>query len=695
MYKLDLYIDGQQADLFGDESVEMMLTTQNVNDLGAVYGDYSRSFTLPASPRNNSIFKHYYNVDISGGFTAALRTDAVIEVNKNLFREGSLELTSVQMQKDEPYAYTVSFYTSTTSLKDLFGEDQLTDLDLSAQDHSYNDTNIEAGIDGYVAGTDNAIIYPMITPVTRWFFNSQTGNHDTGNIHYTNNTDHGVYYYDFKPAIKLTKVIDAIEAKYNIEFESGLFDSIDFGNLFMWCHRRAGYMFKDQAVGPTSELIELISGDAAFDSTLHRFPVTATSNPALIAYSPSTTASTNYRVDVFINDERFSYKEHTGSATNVFVVLPPLSVGDYVELRLAPAGDGAPVTVGMIANWYADTSAVTLLAATAITLAMTTAGIVTIAEQMPEQKIVDFIGSLIRAYNLVVVRSAKNKYKIEPLDVWYYEGATHEITKHIDTTDLTINRPELYRRISFEYNETKAILGEEYRLQNDVGYGDLKADFSFDGGELDVQVGFDNMLFERLSDQYSSGVGLTDLNVGQSITREGKPYIGLPFIFYVNDVITVGSSFHWEYIDQTTSANQKFDMWLIGNINANEAELVTKTLNFGTEVDPYLLQAFSQGLYDTYWKTYITNLYSQSRRLFQYTAQLPLGLMLTLNNNDKLTINSRNYIINSIKLDLNTGAATLELLNHMGDVDPALFSEILTEQGEYIITEALEYIIEE
>lgn len=666
MYNLDLYIDGQKADLFGDESVEMTLTTQNINDLGAVYGDYSRSFTLPASPTNNAIFKHYYNVDIYGGFVAALRTDAIIDINKNFFRQGSIELTSVEMKNNEPYSYMVSFYTSTTSLKDLFGEDTLNDLDLSALDHEYNDTNIEAGIAGYVAGTDSSIIYPMITPVTRWYYNSQGGADGLGNIHWHNDTTHGAFWYDFKPAIKLTKIIDAIESKYDIEFESDLFASSDFGKLFMWCHRRAGYMFKDQEKGPTSELIELTSGGGTpFDDTLHRFPVTASANPALIAYSPTATASTEYRVDVYINNELFTSRQHTGSATNEFVYLPSLSVGDYVDMRLAPSGDGAAVTVGMLANWYADVNAVTLLASTAIATAMTTSGEVTISEQMPEQKIIDFIGSLIRAYNLVVVRSANKKYKVEPLDDWYAEGTTHDITEYVEAGQVSINRPELYRRLSFKYNENKSVLGETYRLQNDIGYGDLRADFSFDGPEFSIEVGFDNMLFERLSDQYSAGVGLTELNVGQAITREGEPYIGKPIVFYKNDAIRVSSTYHWNYVDMNTASNEKMDMWLIGNVNANAAEDVTKTLNFGTEIDPYLLQAFNAGLYETYWKDYITDLYSQSRRLFRYSAQMPLGLMLTLKNNDKLTILERNYIINSINLDLNTGAATLELLNEV------------------------------
>lgn len=641
------------------------MSVQNVKDISKVFGDFSKSFTLPASPNNNAVFKHYYNVDVSGGFDANTRTSAFIELNNNVFRSGVIELEGVQLKNLQPYAYKVGFYSKTTSLKDLFGEDTLNDLDLSAQDHGYNDTNIEAGINGYVSGTDNAVIYPMITPVTRWYWDSQ-GSHGDGNIHYHNDPTHGVFYYDLKPAVKLQKIIDAIETKYGITFNSDFFDSADFGKLFMWCHRRAGYMFKDQPIGATSELIELVSGDAVFDSTLHRFPVTSTANPALISYSCTATASTNYRVDVFINNERFTSKEHTGPVSNVFVFLPTLSVGDYVEMRLAPSGDGGAVTVGVFADWYADASGVTLLAATALTSAMTTAGIVTISDQMPEQKIVDFFSSTLKAFNLVVVPTSSTAYDIEPLDDWYAEGVTRDVSKYVDITDTEIKRPSLYRRVSFSYNETEAILGEEYRLQNDIGYGDLRADFDFDGDEFEIEVGFDNMLFERLSDtnpQASQNLGLTELNVGQCVTRELEPYIGQPIIFYAAGNLRIPLSNHWSYTDMNDAANQKQDMWLIGNVNSTVATSVTKTLNFGTEIDPYLLQAFDDGLYKTYWKDYITDLYDVQRRLFSFKAQLPIRVLLDLKSNDKLTILERNYIINSVTMNLATGESQLELLN--------------------------------
>jgi hypothetical protein len=663
MYRVDLYIDGQRADLFPDESIEINLSVQNIKDISKVFGDFTNSFSIPASKANNKIFKHYYNVDIDGGYISNLRTNAFIEVNSNLFRAGVLELEGVQMKKGEPSSYSVGFYSNVTSLKDKFGEDKLNDLDLSSYDHTYNDTNIVTGLNGYVSGTSSSIIYPLISPVANWYYDSGGGptSHEPNNISYhSGHNEHGVFYYDLKPAIKLQKIIDAIETKYGIEFQSDFFDSADFGKLFMWCHRRAGYMFKDQPLSVGGELIPLVDGGGTdWNNTLHRFDVTSSSNPALISYSPSATASTNYRVDVFINDELFSYKEHSGSATNVFVFLPSLSVGDYVDMRLAPSGDNSAVTVGMVANWYADAAGTTILAATATPLAMTTAGIVTISDQMPEQKISDFIGSLVRAFNLVIVPVGNGKYDIEPLDDWYAEGSTREVTEYIDTEEITIGKPSLYRRINFGYNETGAILGEQYRLQNDIGYGDLRADFAFDGEEFEVKVGFDHMLFERLSDQ--NGGALTTIGVGKSITRELEPYIGSPLIFYLAGQIRGTSEF--AYIDMNATENRKTDFHLVSNVNSDDSATVTKTLNFGTEVDPYLLQGFATGLYNTYWKDYITDLYDRKRRVFQYSGQLPLGLMLALKINDKLTIGERNYIINQMKLNLTTGEAQLELLN--------------------------------
>ena len=664
MYKTDLYINGQKADLFDNESIEMNLNAQNIKDISKVFGDFSNSFTIPASAANNKIFKHYYNVDIYGGFDANLRVDAFIEVNNNLYRAGLVELEGVQIKSGEPYAYKISFFSDVTSLKDSFGDDTLNVLDLSAQDHTYNDTNIVTGLNAYVSGTGDAVIYPLISPVANWYYNDVGNDHTPSNIHYhSGHPEHGVFYYDLKPAVKLQKIIDAIEVKYGIEFQSDFFATADFGKLFMWCHRRAGYMFKDQPNGKIGEAINFttnVTGD--YSLTTQTYTIIAEQETEL-RVNYTTTSANDYRIQVFVNGQLASSRAHSGGVTSI-QNLGILNVGDVLQIRFAP-----PV------EW--DASAITLNTISASveyfylgswnqgdTVGRATAQSITnevvIADQLPEQKISDFIGSLVRAFNLVIVPVAKNKYDIEPLDNWYAEGSTREVSEYVDTEEVNINKPSLYRRINFKYNETGAVLGEQYRLQNDIGYGDLNADFAFDGEDFNVEVGFDNMLFERLNNLNN---GISQINVGKSITREIEPYIGQPVIFYNAGAITINDGYTFAYIDMNNNEQEKSQFWLASNVNSRVAASVTKTLNFGTEVDPYLLQGFSQGLYNTYWSDYITDLYDTSRRVFMYKAQMPLGVMLALKLNDKLTIGERNYIINQVKLNLTTGEAQLELLN--------------------------------
>ena len=665
MYRVNLYIDGQEADLFQNEGIEINLNVQNIKDISKVYGDFTNSFTIPASAANNKIFKHYYNVDIYGGFDAKLRVDAFIEVNNNLFRAGVVELESVQIKSGEPYAYGIGFYSNMTSLKDSFGEDTLNVLDLSAQDHAYNDVNIANGLNAYVSGTGDAVIYPLISPVANWYYNGKnTGQELSNNIAYHTGTGHlhGIFYYDLKPAVKLQKIIDAIEVKYGIEFQSNFFATADFGKLFMWCHRRAGYMFKDQPNGKIGEAINFTTNVTQdYNLTTQTYTITAIQETDL-RVNYTTTSANDYRIQVFVNGQLASSRAHSGGVTSI-QNLGILNVGDVLQIRFAPPldWDASAITLNTVSasveyfylgSWNQGD---TVGRATAQSIISE----VVIADQLPEQKISDFIGSLVRAFNLVIVPVGNGKYDIEPLDNWYAEGSTREVSEYVDTEEVNINKPSLYRRINFKYNETGAVLGEQYRLQNDIGYGDLKADFNFDGEELKVEVGFDNMLFERLSDLDDGS--LTTIGVGKSITREIEPYIGNPFIFYAAGNI-IGTN-QFSYVNMEGDHFSFTNFWLASNVNSRVASSVTKTLNFGTEVDPYLLQGFNQGLYNTYWKDYITDLYDTSRRVFMYNAQLPLGVMLALRLNDKLTIGERNYIINQVKLNLTTGAAQLELLN--------------------------------
>ena len=241
---IEVYIGSQRIDTFKDEDVNINLSLQNVKDISKLFIDYTQNFQVPASRQNNDVFKHYYNADISGGFDASLRQDATLYLNKELFREGSIELMSVDMVNGKPTSYEIVFYSAGVNLKDLFGEDELTSLDLSAYDHPYDGAVIRGAMEGTTPLHSGNIIYPLISPVNDWFYNSASSSHDDNDIAYhSQNDDHGLHYYDLKPAIRISKLIDAIEAKYSITFTSTFFTDSKFTDLFLWGHRREGYMF--------------------------------------------------------------------------------------------------------------------------------------------------------------------------------------------------------------------------------------------------------------------------------------------------------------------------------------------------------------------------------------------------------------------------------------------------------------------
>ncbi len=71
MRTVQLYIEGErdsgnysEVELFDDESINLSLSVQNIQDISKVFTDFSQSFTVPASSINNAIFKHFYENDV-------------------------------------------------------------------------------------------------------------------------------------------------------------------------------------------------------------------------------------------------------------------------------------------------------------------------------------------------------------------------------------------------------------------------------------------------------------------------------------------------------------------------------------------------------------------------------------------------------------------------------------------------------
>lgn len=660
---IEVYIGSEKLDTFKDEDVNIRLSLQNVKDISKLFIDYTQNFQVPASKTNNSVFKHYYNADISGGFQASLRQDATMFVNKELFREGSIELMSVDMKNGKAMAYEVVFFSAGVNLKDLFGEDELTDLDLSAYDHNYEGPIIRGAMEGTTPLHSGNVIYPLISPVGDWIYDSSPSvNLDADLAYHTQNDSHGLHYYELKPALRISKIIDAIESKYSINFTSTFFGTSKFTDLFLWCHRREGYMFFNQENGYTAEKVNFTTATGLFDATTDLYTNGPFTTSLIWKY---TIASTNdYQVHWYINGVYVMSKQHSGNVTNQEVYLNAwLKGGDQVQMRFSPpidwGGETITITSSNISGRPSELATDVFTASTSTSQSFNTD--VVMSDQMPEQKVYDFILGLVKMFNLVIESTSRTKFNVEPLDDWYALGSNYDITDYVDISSEKITKPELNRRISFKYQEAGSYIEEAYRNTNGgIGYGDLRADFNFDGGELTAESTFELMKYQKLDDPSN---GVVNFLVGKSIDKEGKPYIGEPVIFYSPSTLNI-SAYPIGFLDETglttTASNQ---VYLCGNINNRVAADVTQMLTYGLDVDPFHEQSFVQTLYNQFWEDYITDLYSVNRRVYQMKAILPFKVASKLRMNDKLDINGRRYVINEIQINLRTEEATLELLN--------------------------------
>ena len=661
---IEIYIGSEKLDLFKDEDVNITLSIQNVKDISKLFTDFTQNFSVPASRNNNDIFKHYYNSDVSGGFSASQRQDAIIYLNKEVFREGSIELNGVNMENGKPSAYEVVFFSAGVNLKDLFGEDELIDLDLSAYDHSYSGSVIRGAMEGTTPLHSGNVIYPLISPVADWYYDSSSSDHNDNDIawHSTNNT-HGLDYFELKPAIKISKLIDAIESKYSITFTSTFFGTSKFTDLFLWGHRREGYMFKDQENGFTAQKINFTSATGTgFDIT--EDVATIPSSYSDLQWRYSITSTSDYQVHFYINGAYYSSRSHSGNVTDAQMFFVGLNTGDEIQMRFSPPvnWDGSTITITSASASGRDfdtPSTILWTASTSTSQSFTTD--VEMSDQMPEMKVYDFLSGLVKMFNLVIEPTSRTAFNIEPLDDWYSSGSTYEITEYVDTTSQKVNKPELYKRISFKYQEADSYPMRAYREVNGGrGYGDLNADFTFDGGELVTESTFEIMKYQKLDDPSN---GVTNFLVGKSIDKEGDPYINSPVIFYSSGTLDI-TSYPIGFVDETerttTATNQ---VYLCANVNNTTAEDVTQMLTFGQEVDPLHEQSYTQTLYNEYWEDYITDLYSLSRRVYSMKAILPYSITSRLKMNDKLDINGKRYIINQMKINLRTEEADIELLN--------------------------------
>lgn len=672
MQKLQLYIQGQRVELFDDETVSITQSIQNVKDISKVFTDFSKPFTLPATKSNNKIFKHYYNYHIENTFDARKKVDAEIELNNLPFRKGKVKLEGVGLKDNKPNTYKIVFYGNTVTLKDLLGEDKLQALtDLNDETLVYNDTNVKAKLTVDPSTTD--VIVPLITHTQRLFYDSDTGHsHDdqySGNLYYNSGTGHthGVNYTELKYALRVHRIIEAIQVNYpEITFSDDFFNTtnVPYYNLFLWLHRKKGNVENLDGVNqsivnsfPATSFDEDTKTQMINTSTLRISGVINYYNDVDLTLTPSGT--TPYKVIVLKDGVEVYQSAIVTSDLTIFKSQIDLSQADYTVFIQA-AADVNFTNIDWSIEYREPFSAPEGTSYPTGAFTHVSAFDFTITQQIPEMKIIDFLTGLFKMFNLTAYVE-DDIVIVKTLNAFYSSGTSYDITKYIDVNKSEVNAALPYREISFYTEDTETLLAKQHEQLAGNTWGKIEykgSDKELSGELYKVVSPFSQLKYEHLIDT-NTGNSI-DVQWGYFVDDNQDPYYGKPLLFYpirqtsATEISFVNASGHEPLTTYIIPSNSVYLNPATGKDN----------INFNVEVNEYTAtQDFTDTLFRKYYQNYILSVFDPKNRLTKVTAYLPLNILLKFNLSDRFIINGDSYKINSINTNLQTGKSDLELLN--------------------------------
>jgi len=655
MRDVQIYIEGKRLELFNDEKIEINSSVQNIQDIAKVFTDFSQSFTVPASTINNQIFQHFYQSDVNATIDHQIRREAKIEIDLTTFRTGKIQIEKSNLKNGSVESYTLTFYGDIVTLSDLIGDEKMNTLDLSAYSHLYTGSEVQSRI------TDNGnldVRYPLVSSLRVW-------ENSGGGVNDITQTAHAIAYTELFPAIKISRLFQAIETKYGIDFQGLFLTDKRFTECFMHLKNKAEFKFRTAfqrvdlvSTYPSNNYFDLIEDSLHIEydqSIIHRAY-------ASVAYVSDPTI--NYYIDVYENGIYLTTITSMGVGTHLIAEYLD-SPGLDKKITLNVSSD-FPMTIRV--NMQYDNVPQQQAFATGTNQSLI--GTVDLSATMPDMKIADFITGILKKFNLTCYGLSPYIFQIEPLEDWYKKGRILNITPYTDIDSVDIERIKIFKEIGFAHEVSQSFMNTEFYDKFGRYYGDLQQSYNYEAGEYQVKVPFENLLFQKFTG--------TNLQVGYYLDKTYAPYIPKPTLMYLEELKTCSFKFDNGSTVPTITTYRPFGQDLTYNS-------FKWSLNFGADISTLYNVVNPNSLYSIYYSGYLNNLYARKNRMYTYKTKLPISILTSLRLNDRLIIRDKRYIINEMKSELTSGEVTFVLILDFRPMNAIITSPFPKPSGTYKI----------
>ena len=532
MTEIFISIDGLEytkLDLSKDESILMKYTQKDLQDISKIFAPYSQNFNFPATPKNRMAFGFFGNTDIikinpDNKFKCKIYTDGVLNLS------GFVILSELSYVNNVPDQFTGNFATSMVNLRDRIGEDSikdLTDESLIVDWTFKNVFNLVKGTKNILIDTVKATYFvPLISNNRVWSMDSTFPVGLKDNIAYnpsrTADDINLIQSTELRPAVSFSTIIDLIIKKYGLTVTCPLFLRKEYSDLYVYCNNESIYTTKSTLLTVKNafggRFIQYQSGTApslnkytaTADTATNSFKVTRLAMP--FYYSGYYNTYFDFKIKLTgvavtggsITTEAIVTLKRKGSgdilATNTFglsgtafncsfQIDDNLFVGNEIEFE-------AHVSFNQPLSWsncqylveyryyrskiYVDWGELNYayqstpnnnssdISATGVDL----------IKSLPDVKVVDFLSSFFKSFNISVFDTSpndENLYWLTPSDMQTsglaYSKTVLDYTPYVDISNYKKSVPTNYNYYNFKHATSKYKSNVDYKKATVLEYG--------------------------------------------------------------------------------------------------------------------------------------------------------------------------------------------------------------------------------
>ncbi len=746
-------IEFTKLDLHSDESIPMRYTTKDLQDISKIFSPYSLSFTFPTSEKNRAAFGFFGDTDVikintENRFPTKIYTDGVLNL------QGFILLEDRQERNSTPTDFTGNFSTSMTNLADRIGDDLIGDLTDSDVEIDWSPKNVYDLVKGAnninVDGVNVSYFVPLISSNRVWAFDSNLEGPLKDNVAYDSSVDPNstgtIKSDELRPCIGFNSIIELIKLKYNLDVEAPLDLRKEYTELMIWCNSETMLDPKDKLVTLKTVFGPLFSFDTKNESGIpdpKKYTQTASllNSSFKVTKRPSPFQNEANYTEFFTHRIRFEGVLITGNTdsptvnikikrkdtgevliSNQFDIVgnsvecdvqisDDFFIGDDVEYQIFAQFNQATTwtnTFFRIFFKYYDGKTGFFSSKEFATYAFDSTPnnnsadvggtIIDLFKSLPEMKVIDFLTSYFKMFNISVFDTSPNDDKLfwlTPSDIQTnglsFSKATLDYTPYVDSTELKKSTSTDFNFYNFKHATSEYRSNIDFLEAIKLEYGQAKFPEIIPANPVEfvVETDFTLMVPVLL-------IGTSDVITyygfdgdPPEITETGEsrytPNYGELTIFYNAGNTTIGTAFRPPLIDSSGFVLGFLSTDVNGVVVNSPIESYMKVLPFNTESNSLAFSIikeqgveFPESLYKRYYQAQTERLldpnvlsqdfdidlpseeiYLNEATTIQGQGETPKGFRL---QND-IIVGENLFTILDATIDVTTGKGKITLLN--------------------------------